>query len=61
MSIHFLLKAEARTLSIFEIAAMTDLQVFHLFWRLRWGNSGEVVCPHYGTIHKHYFRPARHG
>ncbi len=59
MPLHFLLKAEARTLSLPKVLAMTDLDAFSLFRRMRWGDGEEVTCPHCGTIHKHYFRPAR--
>ena len=57
--LHFLLKAEARTLSLPKVLAMTDLDAFALFRRMRWGDGEEVMCPHCGTIHRHYFRPAR--
>jgi hypothetical protein len=59
MPLHFLLKAEARTLSVPQVLAMSDLDAFSLFRRMRWGEGEEVTCPHCGTIHKHYFRPAR--
>lgn len=59
MSLHFLLKAEARTLSLVKVLGMNDQDAFALFRRLRWGDGEEVVCPHCGVIHRHYFRPAR--
>jgi transposase-like protein len=59
MSLHFLLKAEARTLSVVEVLAMSDDDAFTLFRRVRWGDGDEVVCPHCGMVHRHYFRPAR--
>jgi transposase-like protein len=59
MSLHFLLKAEARTLSVVQVLGISDDDPFALFRRLRWGDASDVVCPHCGTVHQHYFRPAR--
>ena len=59
MSLHFLLKAEARTLSVVQVLAMSDDDAFALFRHLRWGEGEEVVCPHCGMAHRHYFRPTR--
>ena len=59
MSLHFLLKAEARTQSLVKVLGMNDDDAFALFRHLRWGDGDEVVCPHCGVIHRHYFRPAR--
>lgn len=59
MSLHFLLTAEARSLSLVQVLAMSDMAAFQLFRRLRWGDGEEVTCPHCGTIHRHYFRLAR--
>ncbi len=38
MSLHFLLKAEARTLSVGQVLAMSDDNAFSLFRHLRWGD-----------------------
>lgn len=52
---HFLLKAEARTLSLMEIFRMSDDEAFELFKQSRWeDNNGEPVCPDCGGI-QHYF------
>jgi transposase-like protein len=59
MSLHFLLKAEARTLSVVQVLAMGDDDALALFRHLRWGEGEEVVCPHCGMAHRHYFRPTR--
>lgn len=59
MSQHFLLSAAARTLSVLEVAGMSDDASFALFKRLRRGDRDEVGCPLCGLVHKHYFRPAR--
>jgi transposase-like protein len=59
MSLHFLLKSEARTLSLVKVLGMNDDDAFALFRRLRWGDGDDVACPHCGVIHRHYFRPTR--
>ena len=56
MTTHFLLSAQARSLSLREVMAMTDSEAFDLFKHLRWGDDeNQVVCPHCGLIHKHFF------
>ena len=59
MSQHFLLSAKARTLSVLQVAAMTDEQAFTQFRHLRWGDGEDVTCPHCGTVHRHYFIKSR--
>jgi len=59
MSLHFRLRAEARSLSLVQILALSDDDAFTLFRRQRWGDGEDVVCPHCGMVHRHYFRPAR--
>ena len=59
MSLHFLLRAEARSLSLVQVLALSDDDAFALFRRQRWGEGEDVVCPHCGMAHRHYFRPAR--
>ncbi len=59
MSLHFLLTAEARTLSVLQVARMSDDDAFSLFKRLRWGEREEVACPHCGLVHRHYFIQTR--
>ena len=59
MSLHFLRKAEARTLSLVEILSMSNDDALALFRRVRWGDRDEEVCPHCGMVHRHYFRPTR--
>ena len=44
MSQHFLLTAEARSLSVREVFALGDEAAFDLFRELRWGKGEEVVC-----------------
>jgi len=59
MGLHFLLKAEARSLSVVQVLAMGDDEALALFRQLRWGEGEQVVCPHCGMAHRHYFRPTR--
>ena len=47
---HFLLSAEARSLSTFDIARLSDDDAHDLFCAVRWPeNRGEPVCPHCGS------------
>lgn len=59
MSLHFLLTAQARTLSLLEVAAMSDNESFDLFRRMRWGDGDEVSCPDCGSVARHYFIRSR--
>jgi transposase-like protein len=56
MSQHFLLFAQARTLSVFKVMQMTDTDAFSVFKELRWGEGNEVSCPRCSVIGKHPFR-----
>ena len=40
---HFLLTAEARSLSVREVFALSDEEAFDLLRQLRWGKGEEVV------------------
>lgn len=44
MSSHFLLKSEARTLSLKEIFKLTDDEAFEMFKNMRW-KDGKPICP----------------
>jgi len=59
MSQHFLLTAEARTLSVREVFDLSDEEAFNLFRELRWGKGEEVVCPECGVVEHHWFLPSR--
>jgi transposase-like protein len=59
MSLHFLLKAEARTLSLRQVFDMSEDEALDFFRRLRWGNGEEVTCPECGTVRKHYYLRTR--
>lgn len=56
---HFLLSAEARSLSVREIFSLSEDSAFKLFRELRWGKSDEVVCPVCGVGERHWFLPGR--
>ncbi|MDD5053742.1 MAG: IS1595 family transposase [Sulfuricurvum sp.] len=58
MAQHFLLSAQARSLSLMQIFTMTDEAAFDLFKESRWGD-GDPVCPSCGCIDKHYFIKTR--
>ena len=59
MSQHFLLTAEARSLSVREVFALSDEAAFDLFRLLRWGKGEEVTCPECGVVERHWFLPSR--
>lgn len=59
MSQHFLLSAQARTLSVLQVMRMSDTDAFTVFKQLRWGEGDAVSCPSCGTIRKHAFRRDR--
>ena len=59
MSQHFLLTAEARSLSVREAFSLSDEEAFDLFRELRWGKGDEVVCPECGVVERHWFLPSR--
>lgn len=55
MAQHFLLSAEARTLSIIKIAMMSDDEIYEIFKNVRWSETkGEPVCPCCGSTQKPY-------
>jgi transposase-like protein len=54
MAQHFLLTAQARTLSLKQIFTMTDQAAFEMFKESRWG-KGDPVCPVCGVVDAHYF------
>jgi ribosomal protein L37AE/L43A len=59
MGSHLLQKAAARRLSVAQVLAMSDDEALALFRQLRSGEGEQVVCPHCGMAHRHYFRPTR--
>jgi transposase-like protein len=54
---HFLLSAQARTLSLAQVARMSDEEAFTAFRALRWhATDGEPVCPRCGCLAVYAFR-----
>jgi transposase-like protein len=51
MAVHFLLSAQARTLSLKEIYKGGEEAAYETFKRIRWAaNEGHAVCPHCGSV-----------
>ena len=59
MTQHFLLTAQARSMSLRQIFSLTDDAAFDYFRKSRWGNGEEVTCPCCGSIACHYFIKTR--
>ena len=59
MSQHFLLSAQARTLSAYKVMQMSEADAFSVFRELRWGAGETVACPCCGVVGKHAFRKDR--
>ena len=60
MAQHFLLSAKARTLSLVQVARMSDEQAHATFRALRWHETGgDPVCPHCGCCAAYEFRTRR--
>ena len=56
---HFLLSAEARSMSVREVFALSDGEAFGLFREFRGGKREEVVCPECGVADRHWFLRSR--
>ena len=56
MTTHYLMKKEARTISLATVFALPDEAARALFAKMRWGDGTEQTCPHCGSIREHYFR-----
>ncbi len=51
MSQHFLLSAQARTLSLAKVLRLTDAEAYEAFKSIRWADTdGEPVCPRCGCL-----------
>jgi transposase-like protein len=60
MAQHFLLSAQARTLSLVQVARMSDEQAWATFRQLRWHETGgEPVCPACGCVAVYAYRTRR--
>src|SRR5436190_22524879 len=56
MSQHFLLSADARSLSVAQVARMSDSEPHEAFKRTRWSeNAGEPFCPECGCLKVYAF------
>ena len=57
MTQHFLLSAQARTLSVAKVARMSDEEARVVFRKIRWAETdGEAVCPHCGCCACYEFK-----
>jgi transposase-like protein len=57
MTQHFLLSAQARTLSVAKVARMSDDEARVVFRKIRWAETdGEAVCPHCGCCACYEFK-----
>ena len=57
MTQHFLLSAQARTLSVAKVARMSDEEAWGVFRKIRWAETdGEAVCPHCGCCACYEFK-----
>ena len=56
---HFLLSANARTLSVLRVMEMSHQEAFNVLKALRWGDGEEVTCPCCAVVAKHYFQRTR--
>ncbi|MDC2826655.1 IS1595 family transposase, partial [Rodentibacter pneumotropicus] len=54
MAQHFLLTSQARMLSSYEIAQLSEEESHDLLCELRWGSKENVVCPKCGVQHIAY-------
>ena len=60
MAQHFLLSAQARTLSLVQVARLSDEQAIATFRSLRWHETGgEPVCPACGCVAVYEYRTRR--
>lgn len=56
---HFLLSADARSLSPIAIARISEYEAVMTMKRLRWGDGNNVTCPRCGKRHQAYFIKSR--
>jgi transposase-like protein len=60
MAQHFLLSAQARTLSLAKVLRLTDEEAFEVFRKIRWPETdGQAVCPHCDCAATYEFRARR--
>lgn len=57
---HFLLSAQARTLSVASVARMSDEEAHKRFTEIRWSdNGGQPYCPHCGSVALYTYKARR--
>ena len=60
MSQHFLLSAEARTLSLAQVMRLSDEEAYATFKAVRWAaNDGQPICPKCGSLVAYEYRARR--
>lgn len=59
MAQHFMKSAAMRDLTVMGIAMMSEEQCHSYFCKIRWKSESIQVCPHCGSINRHYFRRQR--
>jgi transposase-like protein len=57
MAQHFLLSAQARTLSLAKVMRMSGAEAYETFRAIRWAeNDGEPICPRCGSVEAYEYR-----
>lgn len=60
MAQHFLLSAQARTLSLAKVMRLTDEEAYEAFQEIRWSNNkGQPVCPRCGCVEIYSYKARR--
>lgn len=59
MAQHFMKSAAMRDLTVMGIAMMSEEQCHSYFCKIRWKSENVQICPHCGSINRHYFRRQR--
>lgn len=60
MAQHFLLSAQARTLSLVKVMRLSDDEAYETFKRIRWAdNDGHAVCPRCGCTATYEYKARR--
>lgn len=59
MAQHFLNSSKVRDLSLEEITMLSETEAHHYFANIRWGCSGNQICPSCGLVANHYWRAQR--
>ena len=60
MAQHFLLSAQARTLSLVKVMRMSETEAYEAFSAIRWvANDGEPFCPRCGCVAVYEYRSRR--